>query len=70
MSNSRRTWQDLTHRIEWSRDDSEFESPIPSESDDSSSGYDSMVPEDLDLYEDGCACQFPIESHVLKHKHI
>ena len=44
----------MTHRIEWSRDDSEFESPTPSESDDSSSGYESMIPEDLDLYEDGC----------------
>jgi hypothetical protein len=60
----------LTHRIEWSRDDSEFESLTLSESDDSSSGYKSMIPEDLDLYEDGCVCQFPIELHALKHKHI
>jgi len=36
----------------------------------SSSGDESIISEDLNLYEATCVCQLPIEYHKLKCKHV
>ena len=56
-TDNRKTWLDLARSSEWSRDDSsEFEYLSLTDSGDFSLGYESMISDDLDLYEDGCVC--------------
>jgi hypothetical protein len=55
----------------WPRDNSsDFECDSPPDSPVFSSGYESIISGDLDLYEARCVCRLPIESHQLKRKHI
>jgi len=50
--------------------DSDFECDSPPSSPTSSSEYESIISEDLNLYDTTCVCQLPIESHELKCKRV
>jgi hypothetical protein len=60
---SRTIQQSLFHGPAWPRDNtSDFESDSPPGSSLFSSGYESIISEDLDLYDAGCVCYSPIKS--------
>ena len=62
----------LFDEVEWTEDEStEFDPDLTPGSPVLSSDYESIVTDDLDLYEDyRCVCYPPIETHGLKCKNI